>query len=271
MRAIILILLFVIGNINLFGGENGYSQINYIPRVGSPHHETVYIQTDTSLKVFKETYLDGLITIYRHPLSEKNVFVVIDNDTLFFDNDQNITNGYKTEYYDDFEYFIVTKYNGEKLLWSKGYYLGNDIIIQSKSINFILKTGTVLSTCKCNDFENTVKNLKWIQFYDNKSIKRLQFYNEETKIERNIEFYYPGNKVAVIQTYYNYFQHTDSIFNRKGELLKVYEYDAYSNLTSEENNLVNNILDALIESEYAWDYFYPFNHCGESMLIGSAF
>ena len=272
MRTIgLILLLFVIGNINLVCGENGYSHVNYIPRVGSPHHETVYIKTDTALRVYKETYLEGLITIYRHPLSDKNVFVVIDNDTLFYDNDQNITNGYKTEYFDEFEYLIVTKYDGETLLWSKGYYLGEDIIIQSESFSFVLKTGTVLSSCKCNASENSIKNLKWIQFYDNRNIKRLQFFDEETSIEHNIEFYYPGNKVAVTQTYYNYFEHTDSIFNRKGELMKVYEYDAYSNLTSEENQLVNNILDALIESEYAWDYFYPFNHCGESMLIGSTF
>ncbi|MFC2137152.1 hypothetical protein ACFLTE_03150 [Bacteroidota bacterium] len=271
MREIGLILLFVIGSINLVGGENGYSQINYIPRIGKPHHETVQIKADTSLKAYKETYLNGLIKIYRHCQSEKNIFVVIDNDTLYFDKDQNITNGYKTEYYDEFEYLIVTKYDNEALLWSKGYYLGEDIIIQNESFKFELKTGTVLSTCRCNSSENSIDNLKWIQFYDGQNIKRLQLYDKETQIERNVEFYYPGNKVAVTQTYYNYFEHTDSIFNRKGELLNVYEYDAFSNLQSEENNLVNNILFTLIESDYAWDFFYPFNHCGESMLVGSNF
>ena len=65
--------------------------------------------------------------------------------------------------------------------------------------------------------------------------------------------------------------HTDSIFNRKGELLNVYKYDAESNLITDENPFVNSILHTLIESEFAWDYFYPFNHCSESMLIGSIF
>ncbi len=270
MRAIGFILLFVIGNLNLIAGENGYSLVNFIPRVGKPYHETIRFQNDTS-KVYKETYLDGLIKIFRQYHSDKNIFVVIDTDTLYFDSDQNIINGFKTEYYDEFEYLILSKYNGNNLLWSKGYYLGEDIIIQNLSFTFNLKSGTVLSSCRCNSSNNSIDNLKWIQFYDGQNIKRLQFYDEQTQIEKNIEFYYPGNKVAVVQTYYNYFEHTDSIFNRKGELLNVYKYDSESNLITKDNQYVNNIIETLMDSEFAWDFFYPFNHCSESLLIGSNF
>ncbi|MBN2520230.1 MAG: hypothetical protein JXB17_06985 [Bacteroidales bacterium] len=271
MRLFIFILIFIVGNFDLIGQENNYSLINYIPRAGRPHHETVPYQSDSSIiRIFKETYLDGLIQIYRHFLSDKNIYIVIDNDTLYFDNDQNIINGYKTEYFAEFEYLIVSKYNDKSLLWSKGYYLGNDINIQISSFSFELKSGSILSECRCKSSNKCVDNLTWIQFYDGQNIKRLQLYDEESQIEKDIEFYY-NNKVAVIQTYYSYLEHTDSIFNKKGELIYVNKYDTYGNLITQENPFVDGILHELRESEYAWDFFYPFNHCSESLLVGSNF
>ncbi len=271
MRLLVLIIIFIISYCNLIGEENEYSLINYIPRVGRPLHETVPYQSDTTIiKIFKETYLDGLIQIYRHFRSEKNIYIVIDNDTLYFDNEQNIINSYKTEYFEEFEYLIVSKYDDNNLLWSKGYYLGENINIQIASLSFELKTGTILSECKYKSSNKCIENLTWIQFYDGQNIKRLQLYDEETQIEKDIEFYY-GNKVAVIQTYYSYLEHTDSIFNRKGELIYINQYDTYGNLINEEKPFVNSILYELRESEYAWDFFYPFNHCSESLLVGSNF
>jgi len=268
MRWIIGILL-VICNFNLIAQEDGYSIKNYIPRVGKPYHETVvFNQNGNSFKVFKESYLDGLIQIYRHFRSDINIYIVVDSDTLFYDENQEILYGYETEFFEGFNYLIVSKNNGNKIQWSKGYYLGKDIQIQIASFDFVLKSGTVLSECRCKSSNNRLNNLSWIQFYDRNNIKRLQLYDEDTDISKNIEFYY-GNKVAVIQSYISYLEHTDSIFNKKGELIIVYQYDSQNKLVSEESYYVNNLIYSLTESEFAWDYFYPFNHCPESQIGGN--
>lgn len=267
MRLMALILLGSFPLLNLTGQISEFSQINYIPRVGKVHHETVYMSKDSYVKIFKETYLNGFLEFHRYPDSEKFLFVIIDGDTLKFNNTNEIVNGYKTEYFDEFEYIIVSKFNESQLQWSKGIFLGKEINIETGSFYFKLKQGTVLSECRCVT-NNGLRNLRWIQFYDSKNIKRMQFFDEETQIEKNYEFYY-GNKVAVIQTYFTYYEHIDSIFNHKGNLLYVYQYDSEANLISEENTVANTILHNLMETDYAWDFFYPFNHCGESMLIGS--
>lgn len=270
MRIIAFILIFVIVNGSLSGQDDGYSLINYIPRIGNVHHETLEIEHNNAIvKAYKEIYLDGLIQFYRYFRSDKNIFIVIDKDSLYFNDEQEIINGYKTEYYDEFEYLILSRYNKyNRLMWSKGYYLGKEIKINVESFTFNLKPGSILSECRCLPSENSLEDLKWIQFYDANNIKRLQLFDESTQIERNIEFYY-GNKVAIYQTYYSYTEHTDSIYNRKGELLYVYKYDENSNLITKDNTIANNIIYNLIDSEFAWDFFYPFNHCSESMLIGS--
>ncbi|MCG8699303.1 MAG: hypothetical protein MI922_14705 [Bacteroidales bacterium] len=277
MKTLALISLILFASQTIFSQfldkvENIISTVesNKIPQVGISDKTIVYTEPDSSAWIQIDAFNNGLITFYSfHPRTQQSFAVVNNSDTLYLDTENRITNNYKSEFYIQYNYLILSKYHENNLVHSKGYYLGEDIVLQNYNHASLVTSGQVLSDSKHGNTYNDYTDINWIQFYDSDNVRRVQLIDPNTQQYKNIEFY-RGNKVGIIQTYHDGLAHIDSVFSREGELIDVYEFDANNTLISEPNRKTDRLMFMFFESEYAWDFFYPHNHTEKKHLENTA-